>query len=306
MRELVLGSRGSRLALWQSRHLQTRVEGLHPGLQVRLEVIQTSGDKMKEVALAGAGTKGVFVKEIEEALLDGRIDLAVHSLKDVPTELPAGLELGVILAREDPRDALVGRREIDSLEDLSAGSRLGTGSLRRSVQLWHLRSDLCIEPLRGNVDTRLRKMRDNNLDGVILAAAGLKRLGLGRQISYLFPIREMIPAVGQGALSVEIRRHDGRVRRLLEPLEDSDTRACVEAERVFLSRMGGGCQVPMAAHARFHDGEALFSAIVAGPSSHRLVRENYRGSREELADLCLHAVQSLLANGAEEMLQELG
>ena len=306
MRPLIIGSRGSRLALRQSRYVQKEIEKHRPAATVLVEVVRTSGDKISETALAKIGSaKGLFVKEIEEALRQKRVDLAVHSLKDVPTELPPDLCLGAVPRREDPRDALVADRSISSLQELPAGARLATSSLRRAVQLRHLRPDLKIEPMRGNVDTRIRKMREQGFDGVVLARAGLRRLGLEDKISYVFPLHEMLPAISQGALAIEIRRDDTLVEKAITPLEDPMSRRCTDAERLFLSRMGGGCQVPMAAHARLVDGEARFDAFVASPVRGKLIRRVLRGRPSQLDDLALQSADYLLSHGGAEMLKEL-
>lgn len=305
MTELVIGSRGSKLALWQARYVKSRIEHISPKTTVSIEIIKTSGDKMTDVALAKIGGKGVFVKEIEEALLEDRIDLAVHSLKDVPTELPGGLELSTVLKREDPRDCLVALSSIDHFQSLPAASRIGTGSLRRTVQLRHLLPEVEIVPIRGNVDTRLRKLEEIPLDGIVLAASGLRRLGLEERISFPFSLEQMTPAVGQGALALETRSADARTRSLLSPLEDNETRLCVEAEREFLKRMGGGCQVPMGAHASCSDGFARFLAVLASPENGRILRKTLDGRPEQLLTLAAQAAGYLLEHGAREILEEL-
>ncbi len=306
MKAVRIGSRGSKLALWQARHVQGLLRQRDPELEVSIQVFKTTGDKLTAVALAQiGGGKGVFVKEIEEALLAGEIDLAVHSLKDVPTELPEGLTLGAILPREDPRDVLIGPRRFGGLGEIPEGARLATGSLRRRVQLIHWRSDLEIVPIRGNVDTRIRKMEEQELDGVVLAAAGINRLGLRERVSYVFSLEEMVPAVGQGALAVEIREDDAPTRELLAPLEDAGARSCVEAEREFLERMGGGCQVPLGAHGSLTGSEATFSAFVASPSNGDLVRRRLEGEATEILELARRAAGELLDAGAGEFLAEL-
>lgn len=305
MKSIVIGSRGSRLAMWQARHVEAEIRKRRADVAVSIEVIKTTGDKLAETALARIGGKGVFVKEIEEALLDRRIDLAVHSLKDVPTELPEGLRLGAVLPREDPRDALAAHKKLDDLELLPRKARVGTGSLRRSVQLRSLRPDLEVAPIRGNVDTRLRKLEEENLNGVVLAAAGLKRLGFSDRMAYLFAVDEMTPAIGQGALAVELRSDDPEVERIVETLNDGDSQQCVEQERKFLNCMGGGCQVPMGALAELRNGDASFTAFVAGPVSGKLVRKTARGRRRRIAELRRQVTDYLIEQGAEEMLGEL-
>ncbi len=305
MTELVIGSRGSQLALWQAKHVGAQLQAVHPDLSIRIEIIKTSGDRLQDIALATIGGKGVFVKEIEEALLTGHIDLAVHSLKDVPTELPQGLVLSAILPRENPRDALVCRTKLATLADFPTQGRVGTGSLRRAVQLRHLIPGVTVEPIRGNVDTRLRKLREQDLDGIVLAMAGLKRLGFSKRVDYLFSIDELTPAIGQGALALESRREDQVTNSLLQALEHPPTRMCVEAERAFLSALGGGCQVPLGAYAQLQNGRAEFSAFVASPVDSRIVRKTLHGHPSELSDLAQSVLNYLRANGAENMLKEL-
>ncbi|MEN6603938.1 MAG: hydroxymethylbilane synthase, partial [Bryobacteraceae bacterium] len=256
---LVIGSRGSQLALWQAKWVAARLAEL--GVKTRIEIIKTTGDKITDVPLAQVGAKGLFTKEIEEALLDGRVDLAVHSLKDLPTEVPSGLTVAAIPAREDARDAMVGC----TLAALPQRARVGTSSLRRSAQLHSLRPDLTIEPLRGNLDTRIRKLTEVRYDAILLAAAGLKRLGWGDRVSELLPAGVMCPAVGQGALAIETRDDDGDAHQIVRRLDDAVTRAAVTAERALLGALGGGCQVPIGCHATV-DADALkLTAIVASP-----------------------------------------
>ncbi len=306
MTRIVIGSRGSQLALWQSRHIQARIHENSPDVQVEIKIIRTTGDKISESALGILGTeKGLFVKEIEESLLSGAVDLAVHSLKDVPTDLPEGLHLAAIPAREDPRDALVGDKSLESVQDLPEKARIGSSSLRRTLQLRGMRPDIQVEPIRGNVDTRIRKMREQKLDGIVLAMAGLKRMGLEQQAAYPFPVDEMIPAIGQGALAIETRQDDGRVEEILSHLDDPDTRHCTSAERTFLHAMGGGCQVPMGAHAYFAGERAHFIAFVADPEGSQLIRARFAGTREELQTLAIRAKNDLLDKGADRILDAL-
>ena len=263
---IVVGSRGSQLALWQARHIAARLDGL--GAETRIEIIKTTGDKIQDVPLAQVGGKGLFTKEIEEALLDGSIDLAVHSMKDMPTGLPAGLTIAAIPEREEPRDALIGC----TLAELRAGSRIGTSSLRRSSQLLAHQSGLCIEMLRGNVDTRLRKLDEGQYDAIVLAAAGLRRLGWQDRIRELIPVEIMCPAVGQGALAIETRDDGGAAYELARQLDHAETRTAVTAERAMLEVLGGGCQVPIGAHAQVEGAKIHLRAIVASPDGSRLVR----------------------------------
>ncbi len=248
---IVIGSRGSQLALWQARHIASKLS-----VETRIEIIKTTGDKIQDVPLSQVGGKGLFTKEIEEALLDHRIDLAVHSLKDMPSELPAGLILAAIPEREDPRDALLGA----SLKD---GARIGTSSLRRSVQLMSMHRGVSIETLRGNVDTRIRKLDEGQYDTIILAAAGLRRLGWADRISELIPVDVMIPAVGQGALAIETRDDNGEAHQLAHTLEHEASRIAITAERAFLAVFGGGCQVPIGAYATLHGSEIHLRAFVS-------------------------------------------
>lgn len=307
MKEIVIGSRGSPLALQQARLVQESLRQHHETIATRIQVIRTSGDKMSGQELFGTSTsvKGLFVKEIQEALLSGFVDLSVHSLKDLPTELPAELCLGAIPRREDPRDVLIAAPPVDSLSELPKGARVGTSSLRRRVQLQNLRADLMMFEIRGNVETRIRKVKETPLDAIVLAVAGLKRLRLHRTIDYIFPIEDMIPAAGQGALAVEIRRDDESTQRLVEPLDHPPTRACVTAERLFLDHLGGGCRLPIGANAFLKNGAAAFSAFVGSPTRGELIRKTSRGSANELEKLAMEAVEHLLSRGGRELLREL-
>jgi hydroxymethylbilane synthase len=291
-----IGSRGSQLALWQAHWIQARLQEL--GHESRVEIIKTTGDKITDVALSQVGSKGLFTKEIEEALLAGAIDLAVHSLKDMPTDLPAGLTLAAIPEREDPRDALIGR----AFEDLPAGARVGTGSLRRAAQLRARRSDLRIEDIRGNVDTRLRKLDEGRYDAIVLAAAGLRRLGLEDRITELFNPSVMCPAVGQGALAVETRDDGGAAFHIAKRLEHPETRARITAERAVLSALGGGCQAPMGAHA-YIDGETLIViALIISPDGTHKIRHSNQGPVSEAAALGHALALRLLREGGQEIL----
>jgi hydroxymethylbilane synthase len=294
---IVIGSRGSQLALWQARHIQARL--LELGTESRIEVIKTSGDKIQDVPLAKVGGKGLFTKEIEEALLDRSIDLAVHSLKDVPTELPAGLTLSAIPEREEPRDALIGAR----LNELRAGTKVGTSSLRRSSQLLALGRGLSIEMLRGNVDTRLRKLDEGQYGAIVLAAAGLRRLGWADRITELIPEDIMCPAVGQGALAIETREDAGEAYQLAQKLDHANTRHAVSAERALLKVLGGGCQVPVGAYATVSDGSVHLTAIVARPDGSHFVRGRLSGPNPEHVGTTLG--RTLLDEGAEEILREV-
>jgi hydroxymethylbilane synthase len=263
---IVIGSRGSQLALWQANHIASLLN-----VETRIEIIKTTGDKIQDVPLSEVGGKGLFTKEIEEALLDHRIDLAVHSLKDMPSELPKGLTLAAIPEREDPRDALIGA-------PLKEGARVGTSSLRRSVQLKAMHRKLSIETLRGNLDTRLRKLDEGQYDTIILAAAGLRRLGWDDRISELIPVDVMIPAVGQGALAIETRADDGEAHKIAHTLEHEASRIAITAERAFLAVFGGGCQVPIGAHATINAQQIHLRAFVSEPDGSNAKRDELTGT----------------------------
>jgi hydroxymethylbilane synthase len=263
---IVIGSRGSQLALWQARHIASLLN-----VETRIEIIKTTGDKIQDVPLAQVGGKGLFTKEIEEALLDHRIDLAVHSLKDMPSEIPEGLTLAAIPEREDPRDALIGA-------PLKPGARVGTSSLRRTVQLMSMQHELMIEMLRGNVDTRLRKLDEGHYDTIILAAAGLRRLGWADRITELIPVDVMIPAVGQGALAIETRDDGGDAYRIARTLEHKESRLAITAERAFLAVFGGGCQVPIGAHASIDEDDIHLRAFVSQPDGSHARRGSITGT----------------------------
>jgi hydroxymethylbilane synthase len=294
---IVIGSRGSQLALWQARHVAARLAEL--GVETRLEIIKTTGDKILDVPLAKVGGKGLFTKEIEEALLARTIDIAVHSLKDMPSELPDGLTLAAIPEREDPRDALVGR----SLSELRAGAKIGTSSLRRSAQLHALGRGFITENLRGNVDTRLRKLDEGQYDAIVLAAAGLRRLGWADRIQEMIPVETMCPAVGQGALAIETRNDGGEAQHIVRKLDHPESRVAVTAERAMLATLGGGCQVPVGGHARIENGSIHLRAIVASPDGSRIIRGELTGADAEHTGTALG--QRLLQQGAREILKEV-
>lgn len=301
---LRIGTRASRLALWQAEWVQQQLEQLHPGLTVSLVPITTKGDKILDVPLAKVGGKGLFVKELEEALYDGSVDLAVHSMKDVPSVLPPGLILPCIPLREDPRDALVtpdGR----GFAQLPQGARIGTSALRRQAQLLHRRPDLTIVSLRGNVETRLRKMDEEGLDGIVLAAAGLKRLGLAERISAYLPTDMSLPAIGQGALGLECRQGDERTLALIAPLHHADTAVAVTAERAFLRRLNGGCQVPLAAHAVVTGDRVNLVGLVAEVDGRRLLKDTFDAPVSEAEVAGRQLAESLLSQGADSILAAL-
>jgi hydroxymethylbilane synthase len=305
MARLRMGSRGSQLALCQANHISALLRAR--GHEVEIEIIHTTGDKITDVPLAQVGTKGglgkgIFTKEIEEALAAGRVDLAVHSLKDLPTELPPGFEIAAIAEREDPRDAFCSRLYA-KVEDLPRGARLGTSSLRRQAQVKAIRTDLDIHPLRGNVDTRLRKLEQGEYDAIILAAAGLNRLGKTELIKQIIPAEIMCPAAGQGALAVEIREGDSVTRKHLEFLNDDVARAATTCERALLNRFGGGCQVPIGALAEMRDGKLHLEAIVADPDGSKVLRESQDGNRNDPEELGNAVGETLLKRGGDEILE---
>ena len=290
---LVIASRGSQLALWQARWVAAQLTAAgHP---CRIEIIKTTGDKITDVPLAKVGTKGLFTKEIEEALLDGRAHLAVHSLKDLPTELPEGLVLAAVPEREDPRDAVVGKK----LADLPEGARVGTSSLRRAAQLRQLRPGLQVESVRGNLDTRLRKLDEGQYDAILLAAAGLKRLGWGDRIAEILPPEQMCPAVGQGALAIETCAGFEGVAML----DHADTHTAVMAERAVLGALGGGCQVPIGAYATVSEGRIHVLAIVAAPDGTKVIRAEAEGASAEAAQIGARLAADLLQRGARQILE---
>jgi hydroxymethylbilane synthase len=305
LQTLVIGTRGSSLALWQANHVTERLQGLHPELQIEVRVIHTRGDLVRDRALSQVGGRGLFVKEIESALLSGEIDMAVHSLKDMTSEQPQGLRLGAILERADARDALVRRDSEGQLQDLPQGARVGTSSLRRRAQLLAARPDLQVLDLRGNVDTRLRKLGEGDYDAVILAVAGLQRLGHTSAISQALPVDLMLPAVGQGALCVEVRAGDEQVDRLLASLDHPATRQATQAERAFLRRLEGGCQVPIGAHAEVVDDRLHLQGLIAALDGSRLVRDETRGPALEAAQLGWDLAERLLAAGGDAILEEV-
>jgi hydroxymethylbilane synthase len=295
---LVIGSRGSQLALWQAKWIAARLA--ERGQETRIEIIKTTGDKITDVPLAKVGTKGLFTKEIEEALLDGRIDLAVHSLKDLPTEVPAGLTIAAIPEREDPRDALVGV----TLKSLTAGAKVGTSSLRRAAQLRVIRKDLRIESVRGNLDTRVRKLDEGHYDAIVLASAGLMRLGWAHRIAEILSPEVMCPAVGQGALAVETRV-DGPALEVCTRLDHALTRAAVTAERAVLASLGGGCQVPIGAHAQLSGGIVQLIGVVISPNGEQVVRKSDEGAVADAENVGRRVGAALLAAGAREILEQV-
>ncbi len=299
-----IGTRGSKLALRQSEWIKAQLEAHHEGIQVDLIKIKTTGDKILDTPLSKIGGKGLFVKEIEEALLSNRIDVAVHSMKDVPAELPDPLMLSTFPPRENPADALIARGN-RSLSELPKGARVGTSSLRRGAQLLHIRPDLTLIPLRGNVDTRLGKLKAGELEAVILAAAGLNRLGLASVITHTISFDQLLPAVGQGALGLEVRRDDESIIGALDFLNHPDTRTAVTAERAFLKTLEGGCQVPIAGFAEIHGNTLSFEGLVAELDGSKIYREALTGHPDDAAKIGVQAAEKLLSSGAGDVLKRL-
>ena len=302
--DIRIGTRGSKLALRQSEWIKEQLEMRHSGIRVALVKIKTTGDKILDVPLSKIGGKGLFVKEIEEALLQNRVDVAVHSMKDVPAELPDDLMLSTFPPREDPSDALISQGQ-KTLDQLPQGARVGTSSLRRGAQLLHLRPDLTLVSLRGNVDTRLNKLKAGDLQAIILAAAGLNRLGLSNLITQTIPFHQLLPAVGQGALGLEVRRGDQETMGLLDFLNHEDTQTAVAAERAFLKTLEGGCQVPIAGFARIKGDTLSFEGLVAEVDGSRIFKETATGKRNQAEEMGIRVARKLLATGAGDVLKRL-
>jgi hydroxymethylbilane synthase len=305
-RKIVIATRGSMLALWQAEWIKSQLQKLSSEVTVELKKIKTTGDKILDVPLAKVGGKGLFVKEIEEALLDKSADLAVHSMKDVPAELPDGLHLAAICKREDPRDALLAREGISSINDLPEGATVGTSSLRRMCQLLNKRPDLKITQLRGNVDTRIRKLDEGQFDAIILATAGVKRLGYADRIAESIPVEVSLPAIAQGAVGVECRVDDGFMNGLLIKLDHPETSVCVKAERAFLRKLEGGCQVPIAGYATLENNEKLvLTGLVGSLSGDEIIKASISGEPEKAESLGISLAETLLSRGAGRILAEV-
>jgi hydroxymethylbilane synthase len=302
---LRIATRESPLALWQAEHVRARLQAAHPGLRVELLPMTTQGDQLLGTSLAAVGGKGLFVKELEQALMDGRADLAVHSMKDVPARQPDGLALCAFLQGEDPRDALVSSCHA-TLDALPQGAVVGTSSLRRQTQLRALRPDLRVAELRGNVGTRLRKLDEGQYDAILLAAAGLIRLGLGARIREALDVARFVPAIGQGIVGIECRADDAPTRRWLAPLHDPASEIRLNAERALNARLGGACQVPVAGHARIEGDAVQLDALVGAPDGRRQVRAQASGPVREAAAVGEALAERLLAAGARDILKELG
>jgi hydroxymethylbilane synthase len=309
---LRIATRKSQLALWQAEHVSALLRAAHPGLEIELVPLLTQGDRIQDRSLAAIGGKGLFIKELEVALEDLRADIAVHSMKDVPADLPEGLIIGAVLKRADPRDALVTTSGIARLEDLPRGAVVGTSSLRRQAQIRALRPDLNIQSLRGNVDTRLRKLDAGQqsaggmrMDAIVLACAGLIRLGLEARITARLDPKVCLPAVTQGVIGIECRSSDSRTVAYLRPLEDSASRKVMDAERAFAARLGGSCQSPIAAYAQLDADRITLHGLVAEPDGSRLLRDTISGSAENPAALGRQLAERILAAGAGPLLERL-
>ena len=302
---IIIGTRSSKLALWQADYVAARLREAYPELTVEKRLMTTKGDKILDAPLAKIGGKGLFTKELEQAMLAGEIDLAVHSLKDMPTEVPEGLAIAAITKRADPGDAFVSNRYA-SLAALPAGAAIGTSSLRRRAQLLHARPDLTIRDLRGNVNTRLAKLDAGEYDAAVLAVAGLKRLGFAARIREVLPQQLLLPAVGQGALAIETRAADAAVRERVAFLADAGTTACAHAERAFLARVEGGCQVPVGVYAQPAAAGIAVEAVIASLDGARLYRDRVEGAAADAAALGTELADRLLAAGGLDVLHELG
>jgi hydroxymethylbilane synthase len=302
---LRIATRESPLALWQANHVKSQLERAHAGLRVELVPMTTSGDRFLDATLQQAGGKGLFVKELEQAMVEARADLAVHSMKDVPVHLPAGMTLAAFLEAADPRDAFVSARYA-SLEALPQGAHVGTASLRRQAQLRARRPDLAISDLRGNVGTRLRKMDEGEFDAILLACAGLDRLGFGGRIRARFDVDQFVPAIGQGVIGIECRADDAATQQLLAPLHRQLVATRLAAERAMNARLGGACHVPVAGHARLAGGELHLIGLVGHPDGTQIIRDEIRGDANSADALGLQLAEQLLARGAGQILRGLG
>ena len=299
-----IGTRGSKLALWQANWVKSVLEQNFPPTPIELIVIKTQGDKILDVPLAKVGGKGLFVKEIEQALLTRRIDIAVHSMKDMPADIPEGLCIGAIPERENPVDVFISRNGA-GFNELAAGSIIGTSSLRRGAQLRHARPDIVIQPIRGNLDTRLKKLESENFDALVLAAAGVKRLNLEHKITEYLDPGIMLPAIGQGALCIEIRKDDSTVGPVVASLDHASTRAVVAGERAFLNRLEGGCQVPIAGHGRISEKQFALTGLVAEVDGTRVIKGEKSGPLDSAETIGIDLAEELLAGGAHKILEKL-
>lgn len=303
-RKIKIGTRGSQLALWQANHIKSILEEKYPDYSFELVKIKTQGDKILDVALSKVGGKGLFVKELEDALLDGKVDFAVHSMKDVPVILPDGLHLTAITKREDPRDCFISKN-YNNLSDLPKGAKVGTSSLRRQCQILNLRSDLKVEVLRGNVETRIRKMTEGIFDAVILAYAGVKRLNLIEYVKDVISEDFSLPAIGQGALGIECRVNDDEVNNLLSILNDEDSSVCVRAERAFLRVLEGGCQVPIGAYGKIIDNKLVLKGLVGTLDGKTIIKETVSGEKTDAEALGEALAETILNRGGRKILEDV-
>lgn len=301
---LKLGTRGSQLAIWQAQMVADQLKDVCPGLSVEIRIIKTTGDKILDVALSRIGDKGLFTKEIESELLQGNIDIAVHSMKDLPSEIPEGLCIGAVLERENPCDVLISLR-YQSLDDLPKGAIIGTSSLRRIAQLKAYRSDLCFCEIRGNVETRIKKMQEMNLDGIILAYAGVKRLGYADRITEELPFHLVLPSVGQGSVAVEAREADKQTLALLQRINHADSELAIKTERAFLKELQGGCQVPIASLARIKGDRIIFDGLVASLGGDQVFKGYKEGNIDEAIEIGRDLARQLLSEGAGSVLEEI-
>ncbi len=299
-----IGTRGSKLALWQANWVKSVLEKKFPSTPIELIIIKTQGDKILDVPLAKVGGKGLFVKEIEQALLTRHIDIAVHSMKDMPADIPEGLCIGAIPERENPVDVFISRNGA-GFNELAAGSIIGTSSLRRGAQLRHARPDIVIQPIRGNLDTRLKKLESENFDALVLAAAGVKRLNLEHKITEYLDPGIMLPAIGQGALCIEIRKDDSTVGPVVASLDHASTRAVVAGERAFLNRLEGGCHVPIAGHGRISEKQFALTGLVAEVDGTRVIKGEKSGPLDSAETIGIDLAEELLAGGADKILEKL-
>jgi hydroxymethylbilane synthase len=300
-RTFVIGSRGSDLALWQANFVKDALESKFPSHTFEIKIIKTTGDEVMDVALSKIGDKGLFTRQIEAQLLDGSIDIAVHSLKDLQTEQPTGLTIGAVCERETPNDVLISKNN-GPIDDLPQGARVATGSLRRRSQLLNYRPDLEVVEIRGNVPTRLRKFDESDLDAMILAYAGIYRLGFGERISQLIPFDIILPAVGQGAVAVEVRDSDNEVLALVDSLNHHKTRMAITAERAFLRRLEGGCQVPIGGYAALHEDELTLAGVVGSLDGEMMFRQTAAGSVDDAEAIGTQLAEDLIDNGAADLL----
>lgn len=300
--KLIVGTRGSRLALWQSRFVAEQIQTFHPALEVKIKIIQTTGDAILETALSKIGDKGLFTKQIEEQLLRGEIDLAVHSLKDLPTTLPGGLKIGAVTTRETPNDALISKHYV-SIDELPLNAKVATGSLRRRSQLLNYRRDLQIFEIRGNVPTRIKKFEESDLDAMILAFAGVHRLEMDAHITQIIPVEIMLPAVAQGVIGIEIREADAETEKLLAPVNNWESWDCIRAERSFLHTLEGGCQVPIGGFAFLENDRICLSGFTGSLDGEIALRESITGNRADAVNLGRELGQRMIANGANRLLE---